>query len=552
MDTLQWLLNKITQYLADLFFALLTYGVSFGLLGLFLGITLVIIAGKSGVFRRPSGLWKVLAAINYVYIPLVLASMGAFWGTIYGAHSSANQLIENNAKPLAEYGGIYWNQAIAIVPEIPWEQHHDKTLAEILAVEMAKRLGTVPDTEVHDYFVKVNVAVVEHLLQEADIPSSLRDPLTIIRTLQNKRLPSNVFIGLPRTILARSDDFFSLKYAWVFGLFLPFLLLPVAEYLVFRLFGGPKLLRYPAIPNGPHQTPAPTPTQAMPLTVAAEPTLNVRTTLETAGAGVSTLNEVPETASSFSAEFTLTPPPEVIPELPQTQTEDKSASPVTAAYSPAPLVHSITTTSTQPPPVAMQHSQPLFVQSTPSQMGVALKQPDSGTAVTYILGGALLQLYAGIGTGWIALFIAIFGFAIFYLGLDKLKDGMDAVGQSAAKLLKIAAIIGVFSSLIDFIPLFGLVASLGYIAAFVLELVAYVKLRDSRTIGSTGKSGATFLLIAMILAVLQALLGLLPFIGGYLAAPLGLAALMLVFFGWVRVQAGMIGEVNASLSNRQG
>ncbi len=251
MDTLQWLLNKITQYLADLFFALLTYGVSFGLLGLFLGITLVIIGSKSGYFRRPNGLWKVLAAINYVYIPLVLASMGAFWGTIYGAHSSANQLIENNAKPLAEYGGIYWNQAIAIVPEIPWEQHYDKTLAEILAVEMAKRLGTVPDTEVHDYFVKVNVAVVEHLLHEADIPSSLRDPLTIIHAIQNKRLPSNVFIGLPRTILARSDDFFSLKYAWVFGLFLPFLLLPVAEYLVFRLLGGPKLLRYPATPKGP-------------------------------------------------------------------------------------------------------------------------------------------------------------------------------------------------------------------------------------------------------------------------------------------------------------
>lgn len=161
-------------------------------------------------------------------------------------------------------------------------------------------------------------------------------------------------------------------------------------------------------------------------------------------------------------------------------------------------------------------------------------------AVTYILGGSLLQMFSSsLASGWSANFVAIFGFIIFYVGLDRLRQGLDPVGQSAAGLLKVAALIGAGAGVIDLIPLLGWLATLGYVAAFVIEIVGYLKLQGSHALNAAGKSGATLLLLAMIVAIAASILSMLPF-GGFLAAPLMMATLALIFFGWVKVQEGML------------
>lgn len=157
-------------------------------------------------------------------------------------------------------------------------------------------------------------------------------------------------------------------------------------------------------------------------------------------------------------------------------------------------------------------------------------------SITFILGGALLQLFNGIGDGWASTLVAVFGFIIFYIGLDKLKDGLDNPGQSGVGMLKIAALIGATGALVDLIPLLGWLATLAYITAFVLELLGFVKLKSSGSLGTEGKGGVTLLLVAMVLAIVQAFFSFLPFVGSFFSTPFALAALALVFFGWVKVQ----------------
>lgn len=528
METLQWLLSEITQFLANLFFSLLAYGLTFALIGLAIGIVLVIIAGRSGAFRRPNSLWQMLAGLNYVYIPLLLTVMGGFWGTIYGAHTCADRFIADSAKPLAQYGQTYMNLAFSMAPEIPWERHQGRSLDEILAEEMAQRMGTVPGSKAHQYFSEVNKAVVAHTLREAGISSSLRDPRTVMLTLKNKRLPSNAFIGFPRTLHQHCDAFFSVKYNWMLWLFLPFLLLPFAEYLIFRLVGR----------RSNYQQPKPSVqvsalVEAMPMTMP----------LKSEASAVLAVRSFTDSVDSEPNSDELTENKEVlgeqsVPPVPKEVLGEQSVPPVQPEASNIERREATAAVPTITPHTVPQTRNPL-TQTSNIQTSNSMKQQTSSTAITYILGGALLQMYAGIGSGWMSVIIAIFGFVIFYIGLDKLKFGLDQTGQSAASMLKLAAIVGAISAFVDLIPLLGILASLGYTAAFVIELVGFLKLKNSDTVGVSGKSGASLLLIAMILAVVQSLIGLLPFVGGYLAAPLGLAALMLVFFGWIRVQEGL-------------
>lgn len=534
MDTLQWLLNEIGTYLADLFFSLLKYSILFGVIGLIGGLAFVFVAGKKGLFRRPNRMWRILAALNYGYIPLVLVCLGVSLGVVYGTHVCVGRFVDNTAKPMAKYGQAYMTQAMQLVPEIPWAQYEDQSLDQILALEMAQQMGVPPGSEAHQYFCLVNEAVVKHALDEAGVSNNLRDPLAVLRALQNQRLASNAFIGLPRTIHEQCDAFFLLKYGGILLIFLPFLLLPLAEYVIYRLSG--------------RVVPAPTPT------VSGQPRR-----VQTVAAPLRTQQATPlaETSETpIPIEEAIVPAATLPAEPEKVQAPVEPAAVLAAAPPAKPVMASIPETPAQSatvsgaPPPSLTKSIDYQSSVRSHQPSFNMNQSPSSSAVTYILGGALLQLYAGIGSGWLSIFIAIFGFIVFYLGLDRLKSSLDFTGQSAVSLLKMAAIVGGISAFIDLVPLLGVVASLGYMAAFVMELIGFVKLKNSQSIGRTGQSGATFLLVAMILAVLQALLGLLPFVGGFLAAPIGFMALVLAFFGWVRIQEGMH-EV-FSISERNG
>lgn len=533
--------NKMMQYSLEMFSSWILYTALFAFLGLAIGTILIIVLGKKGYFKRPNSLWSVFAGLNYVYIPIVLGVFGGLFGSIYGTHTCVNQFFGDTAKPLAALGEPILETVIEMGPSIPWSQYPGKNLGEIVAAESKVDLGSGADKWLSAGAGIVYESVINHVVAEAYIPTAGLQAREVLGRIKNRPLPSNTFIGLYRTVQARLDTYFGVQYAVLGWFFLPFLLLPFVEYLLFRL-----LARKPNQPlagaNAPYPSTPPTyPTAAaMPLSVPPAPKV-------VAQQNPIPTYEAPPTIPATEMPLAYTTPTPEAPTEPATtptfkptqEAENHNFINNQAMQVPETPIQQAPVTPT-PPAAPVRPVAPATVNAPVSFEAIpASILPPAASAITYVLGGALLQLYAGMGSGWVSVCVAIFGFVVFYTGLEKWKIGLDTAGQSAAKMLKLAAIIGAVSAFIDLIPFFGILATLGYLAAFVLELIGFVTLKSSKSIGIAGKNGATMLIIAMALALLVSIFAFIPYFGGFIAGPLGFIALILVFFGWVRVQEGM-------------
>ena len=101
-------------------------------------------------------------------------------------------------------------------------------------------------------------------------------------------------------------------------------------------------------------------------------------------------------------------------------------------------------------------------------------------SVTFVLSGSLLQMFNGIGDGLWSTLTSIFGIVLFFIGLSKLKEGLDESGKAAVKMLIIAAILAGVGFLLNLIPLVGgVIASIVLLAAFIIQLIGYLKLKNS-------------------------------------------------------------------------
>jgi hypothetical protein len=194
---------------------------------------------------------------------------------------------------------------------------------------------------------------------------------------------------------------------------------------------------------------------------------------------------------------------------------------------------------------------------TKIQSGILGEEASPVKAVTMILIGTLLQLCNTVGGGWASALASFFGLYLLLIGFKQLGTYVDEKGKAAVKLLIIAVFIGIGAAVLGLIAsIVGLssgsfgteaigtldyIVAIAFVAAYVVQLLGYLKLRESETIGEIGKSGAMLLLISMIVAAVGSLLAIVPF-GGIVTPLFAIAGLILIFFGWVKVQEAFINE----------
>lgn len=160
-------------------------------------------------------------------------------------------------------------------------------------------------------------------------------------------------------------------------------------------------------------------------------------------------------------------------------------------------------------------------------------------SVTFILVGALLQFFNGIGSGWESTLISLFGIILFFVGLTQLKSQLDEAGNKGLRRLINSAILSIIAFIIDFIPLSGIIVSLLLLAAFILQIMAYLKLKESKSIGIAGLNGINLLLGSVIIAALANFIRMFP-LTGILVSLILIIALILSLFGWIKIQEGVL------------
>lgn len=136
----------------------------------------------------------------------------------------------------------------------------------------------------------------------------------------------------------------------------------------------------------------------------------------------------------------------------------------------------------------------------------------------------------------IFLLLMIAGFVWFFvnlskfIGLQKTDDDTKAITN-----VRTAYILIVIGAVLNLIPLIGWLLNLiCQIVGYVLLIVAFGNFANSRALGQDGKTGANLLKVYAIISLICSVLAVIPFIN--ILAYLGfIAAYVLLFIGWIKV-----------------
>lgn len=133
---------------------------------------------------------------------------------------------------------------------------------------------------------------------------------------------------------------------------------------------------------------------------------------------------------------------------------------------------------------------------------------------------------------------SVVGAFMFMFGLRDFKDAVNPEDFPHVKKLHTSLLLIVISIFLDLIPVIGFVVGpLVSLTAFIFMLLGYVKLKGSNTFPTLAKDGAKKLFIAMIIACVSSLLGIIPFAGGIIATILDIVVLVFVLQGWNLIAA---------------
>jgi len=237
MESLSWVISAVTSQVAESAIATGFNSILFALAGLVLGIVFVVIAGRKKAFKRTNRVWSLVAAMNYVYIPVVLMIFGGAIGGIRGAHQTAGKFIDKTSQPLVEYGHQYTQQFGAYLSQLPLANQPGMTLKEAVAQQLVTQGGLEAGSLTHSMVSMISLATINYLLDEIDVPEAVRTPVFVAKALLENPVDQSAFLALPRSLNQAVDAFFRPQYIITLSAFLPFLLLPFVEFGLYLLFG---------------------------------------------------------------------------------------------------------------------------------------------------------------------------------------------------------------------------------------------------------------------------------------------------------------------------
>lgn len=165
-----------------------------------------------------------------------------------------------------------------------------------------------------------------------------------------------------------------------------------------------------------------------------------------------------------------------------------------------------------------------------NSLGIQWKNEGSQGAY-FILLAILLHVYDGIGDSILTGIAALIGLVFYFIGLGKLKKSLDSEGEKGASRLKIAIILSIIATVLDWIPLTGIIVGILLIIAFIFEFLGYGNMQQSASIGTEGQEGAGKLRISMIILLISAVVGLFP-LTDILVKIASFISLYFVFKGW--------------------
>lgn len=229
MENSNWLLQEISSHAYDFLWSCINTSLFFGVIGLAAGIFLIVKGRRRNLFSRPNGFWTFIAKLNYVYTPVCLMLFLGFLGIIFGAQRQVNRWIDDTAEPIIAH-------ATTMLPTIQeMGRHLDRslTLEEMIHQEVSKE-GASGGYQGRAYN-ELNTIYIKAFLAELGYPLEIDGFIRMLREQELSQLNASVLRRIPKAIKQYCGYYFWKGYKGVWLSFLPFLLAPIAELLIYKL-----------------------------------------------------------------------------------------------------------------------------------------------------------------------------------------------------------------------------------------------------------------------------------------------------------------------------
>jgi uncharacterized membrane protein len=136
---------------------------------------------------------------------------------------------------------------------------------------------------------------------------------------------------------------------------------------------------------------------------------------------------------------------------------------------------------------------------------------------------------------YILLIGIVVGYALFLLGLTGFSKILEASDRNAIESVRNGAVVMIVGAIVD-VLIWGFIGLIVYIVGFILMMMGYSKLKNSPTFPQKARNGASKLFTAMLLSLIGAVLGLIPLVGGFINAILGIIAFFFILSGWATIK----------------
>lgn len=133
---------------------------------------------------------------------------------------------------------------------------------------------------------------------------------------------------------------------------------------------------------------------------------------------------------------------------------------------------------------------------------------------------------------------AILGYVLYVLDLGNFKNILSGEDAAAVSKIWLAALLALAGSVItvvtSFIPGIAIIGTIAAIAAYVLNLLGFMALKNSSTFPTMAKAGANKLFLAYILYLAGSIAAF--FLPSFIASIINLVALVMIILGWAAIK----------------
>jgi len=224
---INWLYQEISGALSAFMYTWFFTFIGIGVLGLIIGIVIVVALEYRKMFERPNPFWGFLAKLNYIYTPVCFAALFGLVGAIYGIQAQADRWIDYSVEPIIASGKEMLPVLHTIAPRLDASADLDDAVYRLMEDGYQ---GSYVEKKILSFVINHYSYMVLHGLDYPRTVSGLRQ---LARDHQLEESDSQLLQQLPGAFKSYYGIFFNGLYKKAVLDLLPYLLIPVAEFMLF-------------------------------------------------------------------------------------------------------------------------------------------------------------------------------------------------------------------------------------------------------------------------------------------------------------------------------